>query len=288
VNRSIRFNYPSVLTKPESRLFRHDGKVRVRTILLLLLCVVGLLSLRVYWLWSTPPDYWQENQQYLQETSSEKRMELAQSVEQRILDLFSFAPEQDSMNRSVDKGTGQAGNGSDIAGNVIGTIGPKQTKVVFVSLNEINAWMDQRLGDWASNQGSSIPDFVSDPMVAFEGENLIFAFKFDRPEFQQVISAVTTIEIDKGMTDKPGQARIRVIKIRTGQLGIPGVKQVSSAIASGSDSSSDLAEAISGIKEAFDGKAFDPLIKINRQKVRMISFKIKHDPPGMELTLKQE
>lgn len=201
-------------------------------------------------------------------------MAIAQSVERWFLDRLSVVAE--SVNAPDNEGVGQAVNTSHAAG-------PGQTKVVFLTLEEINAWMDQRLRDWASNQGSEIPDYISDPMVAIEGDNLVFAFQFDKPEFRQVVSAVTKVEINKQRSDESEQARIRVVEVRMGRLGLSAVRAVG-----GADESSALAEIATGITDALDGKVFDPVVRINRQKVRAVSFKLKHEPLGMELTLKAE
>ena len=269
------------------------GKDSSRTLLLILLGLICLSGLRVYWLWKTPPAYWQEHQQFLQRTDPERRMEMAQSVEQRILNQLTFV-------HSTDQRAGA--DGSNVVDTVIGSVNPDETKIVFITLEEINAWMDQRLKDWASHQGMKIPDYVSDPMVAIEGEEPRFAFKFERPDFQQVISAVTRVQIKAAASsnetndaeeteeaneqDRGDKATVQVIKIRTGKLRIPGVKIVTDVVGGGhKEGSPGFAKVASDIKKMFDGAAFDPLIKISKQKIRIVSFVLKHEPAGMEITV---
>lgn len=256
-----------------------QGKIRMRILLLVLLGLLCLGGGRMYWLWKTPPVYWQKHQQFLEQTSPEKRMAIAQLVEQRILDQLSFVSSEPS--RRV--GGELAGTENAILSAAVGT-----GNVVFITLEEINAWLDQRLRDWAGHQGRAIPDYVSDPMVAIEGENLILAFRFDQPEFKQVISAVTRIQIETGSSDKTGNATVQVLKIRTGQLAIPGIKAMSGAIGKKSEASSGFAKVAAEITEAFDGMSFDPLIKISQQKVRMVSFTLKQNPAGMEIMVQAD
>lgn len=288
MNQLIEPNHIVHLTAGGGRRMFQQGKIRIRTLLLILLGLLCLGGIRVYWLWQTPPTYWQEHQQFLQQTTAEKRMETAQSVEQRILDQLSFVSNETSTLARSSHTQVQAADASNVISAAIGSADPNKTKVVFITLEEINAWMDQRLRDWSSHQGTVIPDYVSDPMVAIEGENLVLAFRFDRSDFQQVISAVTRVQIEQGQSGKAGKATIQIVKIRTGRLSVPGAKAMSGAIGKTGDVSSGFAKVATEITEAFDGMVFDPLIKISQQKVRMVSFSLSQNPAGMEITIRAD
>ena len=262
------------------------GLTRFRTVLLVLLVAIGLVGVRGYWLWKSPPTYWQTQQQYLKETTSQQRMAIAQSVEQRILDRLGAVSTDATPVRDASDADGQVAviQAVDASRRTVGAEA-NAARSIFLTLNEINAWVDQRLGDWASNQGSSIPDDVTHPMVAIEGDHLVFAFQFEKPNFKQVISAVANVQIAKDDHGEPGQATIRIVKIRGGRLEIPGIKAVTGVIEEGADQESGLAELASKITEVFDGKAFDPLIKINHKKIRVVSFQLRHKPAGLQLLL---
>ncbi len=281
----------SIHTPPQD-LSVHVNLARQRglslpVVLGVLLVLVALVVGRGYWLWRSPPVYWQDHQQYLQRTTVQERLALAQSVERRILEEFNAVP----VNSPASSNTSNVSNvsqGNDAVTALIGTVQPHVTKTVSLSIEEVNAWIDQRLKDWASNQGTSIPEYVTDPMVAIEGDNLVIAFKFDKPNLKQVVSAVTRIEIDKSQNDQAGQARIRIVKIKGGRLRIPAVKTLSQAVEKQAKSSSELADMASKITETFDGQIFDPVLKLNNQKIRIVSLQLKHEPRGIELSIKRD
>jgi len=255
-------------------------KMGCGTVLLVITVISALCGAWGYWLWKSEPVYWQEHKQYLEKSTPQERLALAESVERRVLDKISFAPVKGPMGGGDGTAShGGAGEGGLAASGAETTSNrpAKTTKEVFLTIEEINAWMDQRLKDWASNQGMNIPDFVKDPMVAIEDDYLILAFKFEKPPISQVVSVMTTVVIEEN------EAKIQVEGVRGGRLKIPGVKAAANAVgARGGESG--LADIAAKITKAFDGKTFNPLLKLNSQKIRMISFELK--PDGALLTLK--
>ncbi len=245
------------------------------SVILIVLVLSGVVGAWCYWLWKSEPTYWVEHEKYLQSTTPEQRLVIAESVEKRIFDKLSAVVSSGGAGGS-SSAAGSGGQGSGSAKNIEDGVAaamaenPDAVHSLLLTTEEINAWMNQRLDGWASNQGVSIPDFIEEPMLAIEGENLVIAFRFEKPPISQVVSLVSRVVIKKG------EAIIQVRGIRGGRLRMPGVKAASKAVGS-RGGSSEFAKAAEKITEVFDGKAFDPVIKLNHKKIRMLSFVLQKD-----------
>ncbi len=254
-------------------------KMTFGKIFLLLTVVTGLCGLWAYWMWKSEPVYWQERREYLQQTTPAQRMAIAESIEQRLLNKLNLA--SGSAHQAQGTGGGmQIMTAGDSPPGVQRAGDPQATEQdIFLTTDEMNAWMDQRLTDWAGNQGIRIPPFVESPMLAVEGENLVIAFKVVKPPIRQIMSIVCEVVIDSG------QATTRVMSVRGGRLKLPGV-QAASSVLQNSQSESKFAQTAAKIKEAFDGKSFDPVLKLSNQKIQLVAFKLKKD--GAMLTVKPQ
>ena len=225
------------------------GAVRYRRILLFLIVVLTLSGGWAYWLWRSEPVYWQQRRSFFEQHTPEERMALAESVEQRILATLSdvsIAAASES-EEAVDENT------------------------VFLTMDEINAWIDQRLYDWAANQGSTIPDFITDPMLAIDNGDLVIAFLYDSPSMPQVFG----IQCDVVLKDD--QAMIKVIGVSGGRLQIPAAQAASRVVGRVQGQESKVARMTDQITEAFDGMVFDPILKLGQQKVLLKAFELEPD-----------
>jgi len=195
-----------------------------------------------YWLWVSEPVYWREHKRFLETYTPAQRLEVAHAVEQKILEKLS------------EVATGRAG------------AGVKST--LFLSIDEINAWIDQRLSEWAENQGKQIPEYVTEPMVAIVDRQLVAVFMMVKPPVEQVVSIVTQVTIDQGI------ATVKVENVFGGRLEVPGAKAMAHAIeASAGDS--EFGGVVRQVTEAFDGVEFTPVIKLNGQKIRAVAFELQ-------------
>ena len=234
---------------------RYGGAVRYRRILLFLIVVLTLSGGWAYWLWRSEPAYWQQRRSFFEQHTPQERMALAESVEQRILATLS------------DVSISAAGESKDAADS--GTDKDKDT--VFLTMDEINAWIDQRLYEWAANQGSVIPEFITNPMLAIDDDELVIAFLYDSPSMQQVFSITCDVVLEDD------QAVIKVLNVSGGRLQIPAVRVASRAVGQVQGKESEMAQMTDRITEAFDGMAFDPILKLGQQKVRLKAFELELD-----------
>lgn len=233
---------------------RCGGAVRYRRILLFLVVVLALGGGWSYWLWRSEPVYWQQRRAFFEQHTPEQRMVLAESVEQRILAALS------------DVSIAAASESKDAANSDTEPDG-----TVFLTIDEINAWVDQRLYDWAANQGSTIPEFITDPMLAIVDGELVIAFLYDSPSMRQVFG----IKCDVLLEDD--QAVIKVLSVSGGRLHIPGVQAASRAVGQIQGQESEMTQMTARITEAFDGMAFDPILNLGQQKVQLKAFELEAD-----------
>ena len=234
---------------------------RLRAVIFLLLLIVSLGGLWCYWLWKSEPEYWQHRADFRLTTPINQRRIIAQTVEQRILERLDVA---------LANGRSATVSSSQVDGSV--------EEELFLTFDEINVWIDERLDDWIANQGAEVPGFLKDPMLAAEGQNLIVAFEYVNHPFRQVVSMISRVNITDG-----GEAVIRVQGVRAGCLPIPGAKAVSQAVVKGGIYHEGFSQVADHITEAFDGRTFDPVLKVHNQKVRLSGFELK--PSGARLSI---
>lgn len=241
-----------------------------------------------YWLWRSEPVYWQQHAQYIENTTPEARMATAQAVEQRLLDEISYTPAGDGADSGGNAGgtakaervaSGVVERVADTADGKGDDVDPDAPREVFLSIREINAWVDQRLDQWVKHQGSKMPGFIQKPMLTVEDDHLVIAFRFVHPPIDQIISVLSDVEIEP---DK-GQAVMRVRGVRGGRLRIPGVKAVTSAVQDKAGEG-DFKDIAAKVTEAFDGRSFDPLLDLNNRKIRLVGFELQ--PEGVKLIIR--
>ncbi len=245
------------------------GKRRVWQVLGGLGVVLVLATLWGYWQWRSKPEYWVKNQAFLAQHTPEQLMTMAESVEQRLLAAVSYDP-------TLSDPGGQ-GLFSLAADTYAASVGGHGTRQLFLTVDEINAWINQRLAGWAANQGLTIPEYVAYPMIAIDDGRLILAFLVDRPSVNQVVSMAVHVAIQDGQ-----DAILRVEDVILGQLGVPAEKWIGKAIQRGA--SPDYTHMIDQVTEALDGMSFDPVLKLHHQKIQLVAFQLKAN--GVLLTLK--
>jgi len=136
------------------------------------------------------------------------------------------------------------------------TGGIDEIRKVKVSLLELNAWMDVELKDWLANQSMPLPDGVSKPGMWIVGKQLVLYFQHHWHNQVQHVSLYVEIKLRDD-----GRAAMRVDRMQLGELGISG-GLAKAAIGNPDDPDSEL----SRIREALDGKIFDPVIPIDGDK----------------------
>ena len=235
--------------------------IKYRRVLLVLVVVLAVGGGWAYWLWQSEPAYWQQRQSFLDQHTAQQRMALAESVEQRILAALSDVSIAGTSESAVTSNSDAKSGDSDA----------ESGDTVFLTTDEINAWFDQRLYDWAAHQGTTIPDFITNPMLAIVGDELVIAFLYESPSMRQIFSVKCDVLLEGD------QAVIQVMGVSGGRLTIPAVQTASRAVGRIQGKESEIAQMTAKIAAAFDGMVFDPILKLGQQKVLLKSFELEPD-----------
>ena len=83
-----------------------------------------------------------------------------------------------------------------------------------LSAGQVNEWIAGRASIWPDAQGS-LPEWLQDPVVAFEGGRLIVAARAQRSGWRAIVSAHVTVSVDGD------DLVIRLVKTAVGALGTP-------------------------------------------------------------------
>ena len=238
----------------------------------LLLIVAGLL---IAWigrsLWQSEPDYWGQNQSFVQATPPQTLEVIADNAFNRVLGELSQSRGYTSGGNS---GGTSAGSGTEkwkpISDDALGV------RTIRLSFQEANAWLAERLDDWLANQGREMPAGLSDPMLASDDGQLIAAFRFQQDELDQVISVAMSLKfLDNG------QATMSVDGIWGGRLSLP-VGQVMDRLPGGSGGDDSQAVAVLMGKQPFD-----PVLPIDgSRRARIIGMEV--DAEGVGLVVQAE
>ncbi len=171
------------------------------TLLIILLLAAGAGVL--YYLWSAPPAHWQRHQTWLQTTSIEERKVLATTLEKRLLQQLSKVPLPPR----------QAHNAA--------TAAPASPPVDFsMSIDEANAWLEQRLPEVLANQHLQLPDNIQGLMIAVEGQTLLLSFQYQSAKIDQVFTLETQPAFVIGADGVP-KLDFNLQSLRGGRMRIP-------------------------------------------------------------------
>lgn len=265
-------------------------------------CLLGLglagglaaagLAVMIYliWLWKTPPPHWQQRQRWRQQTPLEERQALAIELEKRILrHLFP--------NTSVPPvGTGPRSaasfpHSSPLPPPSRTTIGAEEkVEEITLRVEEINAWLETRLPEFLANQNISVPQGVSDPMIAIEDDQLLLAFRYTSPKLSQVFTLRLRPEMvfsppeRKATTSLVGPLlRLQLERLEGGQLPLP-TELVQEAMRR-----TDSPRATQAILAILNGQTIEPVAPLpgeRRRQLRLLDCSLS--PEAIRLKIKLE
>ena len=237
----------------ESRSFCFRWK-KVLVLVIAFFCVTAISG---YALLRAEPSYWKQRRRFLQSHTPQQLMEMGESLERRLLAGL----------------TGVSTAANSVEALDVADQGPR---VVRISVDEVNAWLDQRLKGWLGNQGHKLPKEVKEPMIAIEDDNLVIAFRYQTKGFDQIVSGFFGIRI---LED--GQAKVERRGISGGKLPLP-AETITQQLSHSDKPSSQTAQAAK-LLEAIDGKAFDPVVTVDEHLIRILDIKLQ--PDGIELSI---
>lgn len=194
--------HPNHLADRDPRLHKRRSRALLRRFALaaFLLMIIGAVV--VFLLMQTEPHYWEDNQAFLHNHTPEEINAIADRLEARILGVLMAHDANASRVRDT--------NMPQIPGE-----GP-DTRTVFMTTEEVNAWMAKRLHAWARYQGYLVPEQFQDPMVAIDDGHLTFAFRYASPGWSQVFSGRLYASFDD-----TNHAKLRIKRVRAGEMPIP-------------------------------------------------------------------
>ncbi len=233
----------------------------------LTLIFLGLLMLAVilgggwaYWQWQSTPTYWQANTQFLEKTKAEQLEQLAQDVENQVLNALSTRRGQYALGQVNPTQATQTGQSN-------------ATEEIRLSIEHVNAWLHVRLPQWLANQNIQMPQAVSKLMLHTEQGQPAVAFAYSHEGHEQIVTLVFDMKVAPG-----GLMTVRLREMRGGKLPLK-----SDWIADRMGSSS-LAEQASALMQ---GKTFEHVFSHPtdpKRKVRLTALDIQ--PQGVILQIK--
>lgn|GEM_PF-5711328 len=151
-------------------------------------------------------------------------------------------------------------------------------RTLQMTSDELNAMLITSMNDWADERGYEIPPQVSDPMIAFEGDEIVIGFRVNIAGVVQSITAPVRLKfLDNGMM------RITVEQYSAGTLPIP-ADSLGSWLAKKAPHDTNLARAGRWL-DKLHGMEIKPVIKLeSRHRAWVTGFKLKEK--GIELSMR--
>jgi len=126
-----------------------------------LLVVLGVFVARAVVLLGSTPDYWQDNQAFLEATPEPELAQIAKRVESRLPSEWS---------RPIGDGDG--------------------VRTIRINFDEVNAWLVMRLPSFLKNQNLAMPESIGQVMFTQRSGELVLAFDYESEEFGSRIASV--------------------------------------------------------------------------------------------------
>ncbi len=237
------------------------------------MALVLLSALTLLYLIRSEPEHWRQHQQFVRSTTPDQRRELAQNVEDRVEALV-HATQMEAMERQA------ADSDSDApAQRVTHETGPV-VKTVFLTTDEVNAYVAEKFEDWLTYRDYVMPDGLSEPAVSIEKNRLLVSFEFTTHGFSQVFTAGLGIRFAQ-----VGQAIMQLDDVMAGKLSLPPDGIGNHLREHGPDS--DRVRQAADWLDKLDRVEFKPSMKLgDRHKAHVITYQVRED--GVLVTLKIE
>lgn len=266
-------------------------------VLLLVLALLTASAAVAYWLWSSEPAYVAENREFLRSHSQTELESMAAALENRISRQLTELPTANGDSRAgATRMSPRTRSGShDTHTPDHGTTAPHApgddntptsfeelqqlarqtgTREIEMSVQELNAWLTTRSEKWLANEGLSMPEQVSEPMIAIEGQQVVVGFNFSEGDFSQWVSL--SLDVDATAT---GQATVRLAGVRGGRLPLPAKR----ALENGESRLAERVdpETLKQVQDALEGKTVNARIQLDQRLATLVDFKAE----GQKVTL---
>lgn len=276
---------------PGTRSRKRTGCGAALLVLLALLMGAGGIA---YWLWSTEPAYVAENRAFLRHTSEADLEAMAAGLENRISRRLTALPHDPATGSISSDGARPESEVPHSSGTSRGPSRPgarddpgreskptsfdelqrlarqSGTREIEMTVREVNAWLATRSQKWLANEGLSMPEQVSDPMIAIEGDRLVVGFNFSEGDFSQWVSL--SLDVDATAT---GQATVRLAGVRGGRLPLPARR----ALERGEGQLADRVDKqkLDKVRDALDGKPVEARVQLDERLATLVDFEVEGD-----------
>jgi hypothetical protein len=214
----------------------------VRIVVLFLVVFAVLLGVAAYWMWSRTPAHWARHQAWKQRTTVEQRARLAEALEARVAAITRVA-------------------------------GPAE-RTLEATIEEINAWLDQRARDVLANQNIPVPHEIGEASFSVSGDKPVLAFELTTVEISQVVSLFGRLELRDENT-----GYFRIVKVLGGDLPIP------AGMLTGHVSKSIPEHYLKQVEEylqGFAGITFEPIVDLDTDRAfRVLSLEMTEEKVTM-------
>ena len=156
--------------------------------------LIALLTAAAIWCvyqWQHAPQYWTDNQTFLQSQPSQQIDQIAMTAENQIFNLLSLTPQTQSASQKLIE------------------------KHLSLSTQQINAWLARRLPAWSSNQNFKLPPEIKNIMIHTENGRLAVAFEYEKNGTRKIVTLVFNITMIS-----QGKALFHLTQLRGGSLSI--------------------------------------------------------------------
>ena len=153
---------------------------------------IALLTAAAIWCvyqWQHTPQYWTDNQTFLQSQTEQEINQIAMDAENQVLNLLSLSVQTD------------------------GSAQEPVEKQLSLNTHQINAWLNQRLPAWSSHQNFELPPEIKNVMIHTENGRIAAAFEYNKNDMHKVF----TLVFDVTMISK-GKAMFHLTQLRGGSL----------------------------------------------------------------------
>ncbi len=248
--------------RAESAALKEPRSTRFRWKKILIWVIAGfcLITFWVLRLLVSEPGYWKMRGEFLEATADPKLMEIAEILERRLLAGFT------GVSTAAHSMDGLEGDQPD-------------TRVLRIYVNEVNTWLNQRLGPWLSNQRYRMPNQIQEPMIAIEDGNLIVAFRYNASVLRPIVSGVFGIDLEED-----GQIKVRYKGLRGGRMPLPAATVTQLLV--NSDKPESQTAHFAQLLQAMDGETFDPVLTVDEHKIRIMD--VQFTPRAIDLTISPE
>lgn len=155
---------------------------------------------------------------------------------------------------------------------------PAAHETIFLSFDQINAWLAVRLPQWAAHKNIPIPRALSHFMVAADNGSLVVAFQYDTPGVRQIFSILVDLHVLPN-----GRAKVVQRGVRAGKLPIP-FRLIRKYLAPYTG-----ARRFKELEAVLGGRPFDAVFNHpgdSSQTLRLVDLTVRDD--GVAVTLRRE